>query len=90
MVLKLITNKKKVCLSKFVSEEQSAFVEGQSILNNVLLDFETIHALNRKTKGSKRELALKIDINKAYDRMDWVFRNDCFVVWDLKRGGYIR
>jgi hypothetical protein len=52
-----------------VLEEQSAFVEGRSILHNALIAIETIHALKRKTRGNKRELTLKIDISKAYDRV---------------------
>jgi hypothetical protein len=45
-----------------VAEEQSTFVKGRSILNNALIAIEVIHALKHKTKGSRRELALKIDI----------------------------
>ncbi|PNX92542.1 ribonuclease H [Trifolium pratense] len=53
--------------------EQSAFVEGRSILDNALIVIEVIHALKRKTKGRRGELALKIDISKAYDKVDWGF-----------------
>ncbi|MCI24038.1 RNA-directed DNA polymerase (Reverse transcriptase) [Trifolium medium] len=63
----------KCCLDKCVSQEQSAFVEGRSILDNALIAIEVIHALKRKTKGRKGELALKIDISKAYDKVDWGF-----------------
>ncbi|GAU46371.1 hypothetical protein TSUD_141290 [Trifolium subterraneum] len=48
-----------------------AFVEGRSILDNALIATEVIHALKRKTKGRRGELALKIDISKAYDKVDW-------------------
>ncbi|GAU47810.1 hypothetical protein TSUD_404150 [Trifolium subterraneum] len=63
----------KTCLDKCVSQEQSAFVEGRSILDNALISIEVIHALKRKTKGRRGELALKIDISKAYDKVDWGF-----------------
>ncbi|GAU31360.1 hypothetical protein TSUD_19050 [Trifolium subterraneum] len=53
--------------------EQSAFVEDRSILDNALIAIEVIHALKRKTKGRRGELALKIDISKAYDKVDWGF-----------------
>ncbi|XP_058772225.1 uncharacterized protein LOC131646083 [Vicia villosa] len=72
-VSKLIANRLKKCLSKCVLEEQSAFVEGRSFLDNAMLAIEIIHALKRKTRGNKSHLALKIDISKAYDRMDWGF-----------------
>jgi hypothetical protein len=73
MVSKLLANRLKGCLEKCVSEEQSAFVEGRSILDNALIAIEVIHALKRKTKGRKGSLALKIDISKAYDKVDWGF-----------------
>lgn len=56
-----------------MSEEKSSFVEGRSIIDNVMIAIETIHALKRRTKRKKRELALKIYISKAYDRVDWGF-----------------
>lgn len=44
-------------------------MEGRSILNNDIIASEVIHAFKRKTKGNKAHLALKIDINKDYDRV---------------------
>jgi hypothetical protein len=38
-----------------------------------MIAMEIIHALKRRTRGSKGELALKIDISKAYDKVDWGF-----------------
>ncbi|MCI94585.1 replication protein A 70 kDa dna-binding subunit, partial [Trifolium medium] len=40
MVSKLLANRLKACLDKCVSEEQSAFVEGRSILDNALIAIE--------------------------------------------------
>jgi hypothetical protein len=60
-------------LDKCISEEQSAFVEGRYITDNALIAIEIIHALKRKTRGVKGELALKIDISKAYDKVEWSF-----------------
>ncbi|GAU33856.1 hypothetical protein TSUD_66430 [Trifolium subterraneum] len=73
MISKVLANRLKCCLDKCVSQEQSAFVEGRSILDNVLIATEVIHALKRKTQGRRGELALKIDISKAYDKVDGVF-----------------
>jgi hypothetical protein len=42
-------------------------------LDNALIAIEVIHALKRKTRGRKGELALKIDITKAYDKVYWGF-----------------
>jgi hypothetical protein len=73
MVSKLLANRLKMVLDKCISEEQSAFVEGRYITDNALIAIEIIHALKRKTRGVKGELALKIDISKAYDKVEWSF-----------------
>ncbi|GAU45877.1 hypothetical protein TSUD_401030, partial [Trifolium subterraneum] len=73
MVSKVLANRLKQCLEKCVSEEQSAFIEGRSITDNALVAIEIIHYMKRKTRGYNGELALKIDISKAYDRVEWGF-----------------
>lgn len=73
IVAKVLANRLKKVLPNCISEEQSAFVEGRSILDNVLVAFEIIHHLKCKTKGARGEVALKIDISKAYNRVDWGF-----------------
>lgn len=39
-------------------------------MDNVLMAFEIIHYLRCKRSGNRGELALKVDISKAYDRVD--------------------
>ncbi|GAU39678.1 hypothetical protein TSUD_320910 [Trifolium subterraneum] len=73
MISKLLANRLKKVLDKCISEEQYAFVEGRSIIDNALIAIKIIHTLKRKTKGVKGELALKIDISKTYDRVEWSF-----------------
>ncbi|PNX99600.1 ribonuclease H [Trifolium pratense] len=73
MISKLLANKLKRCLGKCVSEEQPTFLERRSIIDNALVAIEVLHAMKRKTRGWRGDLALKIDISKAYDRVDWGF-----------------
>jgi hypothetical protein len=47
------------------------FVEERSIIDNALIAIEIIHCLKRRTRGAKRVPALKIDISKAYDKVEW-------------------
>lgn len=42
-------------------------------MDNVLVVFEIIHHLKCKTKGARGKVVLKIDISKAYDRVNWGF-----------------
>jgi hypothetical protein len=73
VISKLLANRLKLVLDKYISEEQSAFVEGRSIIHNALIAIEIIHCLKRRTKGAKGELALKIDFSKAYDKVEWSY-----------------
>ncbi|XP_058726534.1 uncharacterized protein LOC131597891 [Vicia villosa] len=86
IISKALANRLKVLLNKCVSEEQSAFMEGRSILNNAMIATEIIHTLKRRTKGNKVHLALKIDISKAYDRVDWGFLRDVIEPIEPGRG----
>ncbi|KAK2648729.1 hypothetical protein Ddye_016218 [Dipteronia dyeriana] len=67
------TNRFRNVLDEVISETQSAFIPGRLILDNGIVGFECMHALRRKKKGKKGSLALKLDMSKAYDRMEWDF-----------------
>ena len=46
---------------------------GRLITDNILIAFEIMHYLKRKRRGNKGEVTIKIDMNKAYDRIEWYF-----------------
>lgn len=71
IVTKLLTNRLKSILSTTISEFQSVIVPGLYITNNVLVAFEVLHRMKRKNRGIEGEVALKLDISNAYDRVDW-------------------
>nr|GEX06939.1 hypothetical protein [Tanacetum cinerariifolium] len=58
-------------LGLIVSDNQSAFVPGRRISDNILLTQELMHSYHRDI-GPPR-CAFKIDIQKAYDTVDWNF-----------------
>ncbi|KAL0456254.1 UNVERIFIED_CONTAM: LINE-1 retrotransposable element O protein [Sesamum latifolium] len=70
---KTIANRLKLWLDCIISPSQSTFVPGRLITDNVLLAFEINHFLNTRTKGRKHFMNLKLDISKAYDRVEWPF-----------------
>ena len=51
----------------------SAFVPSRNITNNTTVAFEMIHRMRNRRKGKKGHMAVKLDISKAYDRMEWEF-----------------
>ena len=56
-----------------ITPYQNAFIQGRNITNNILLAHEIFDTL-RKKKGRKKGYgALKIDMCKAYDRVNWNF-----------------
>ena len=73
LVSKVLAKKLKNVLPHIISESQSTFQSNKEISNNILVAFETLHHMKRKKGGKSGHLALKLDISKAYDRLEWVF-----------------
>ncbi|KAK3193017.1 hypothetical protein Dsin_024327 [Dipteronia sinensis] len=73
IVTKAMANHLKGFLPKIISPNQSAFVLGRLIFDNVLVGFELFHSIGKRKKGKKCFIALKIDMSKAYDRVEWSF-----------------
>nr|GEY29590.1 hypothetical protein [Tanacetum cinerariifolium] len=64
-ISKVLTNRINGSLNKLVNLNQSAFIKGRNIQDNILLTHEILKGYNRK--GRSKRYALKIDIAKAYD-----------------------
>ncbi|PKU86836.1 integrator complex subunit 11 [Dendrobium catenatum] len=70
IVAKVLVNRVKGILSGLISEEQAAFVQGRSISNHCLLGQELMNKF-KVSKSAKGMLALKVDMEQAYDKMSW-------------------
>ncbi|GJV34890.1 RNA-directed DNA polymerase, eukaryota, reverse transcriptase zinc-binding domain protein [Tanacetum coccineum] len=70
-ISKILTNRIKDSLNKLVNLNQSAFIQGRNIQDNILLTQELLKGYNRK--GGSKRCALKIDIAKAYDTIHGYF-----------------
>lgn len=73
IVTKSLANRLKTVLDEVISPSKSTFVPGRSITDNVIIAFEMMHSIKRKNNGATGWLSLKLDISKAYDRVEWCF-----------------
>ncbi|CAL2266038.1 unnamed protein product [Prunus armeniaca] len=67
---KMLANRLKQVIPSIISDTQNAFVHGRQIQDNIVVAHEVYHYLRLKRKGSKFEASLKMDMSKAYDRVE--------------------
>ncbi|KAI0497161.1 hypothetical protein KFK09_020383 [Dendrobium nobile] len=70
VIAKILVSRMKPVLADIIGEEQGAFVPGRSISNHGLLAQEIISTFQHSTKAAGL-MALKIDMEQAYDCMAW-------------------
>ena len=73
LISKVLANRLKEVLPTVIAETQSAFVPGRLIIDNVLITFQTLHHMHNQRQGRVGSMALKLDMSKAYDRVEWSF-----------------
>ncbi|CAA7060148.1 unnamed protein product [Microthlaspi erraticum] len=73
IISKVLTRRLQPLLDGIIAENQSAFVPGRAISDNVMITHEVLHFL--KISGAKKHcsMAVKTDMSKAYDRVEWDF-----------------
>eukprot|EP00253_Pinus_taeda_P008198 PITA_08198 len=70
IISKVVANRLKPLLPTLVSVEQSGYVEGRQILNNIIQAHEVVHSL---TSNSKAGMIMQLDLAKAYDKLNWTY-----------------
>ena len=73
LVSKVLANRLKKLLPDVISESQSAFQSDKAISDNILVAFESLHHMKHKRMGNTSFMAMKLDMSKAYDRVEWNF-----------------
>ena len=70
LLSKVLVNRLKPILNSIISEAQSAFIVDRVITDNILIAFETLHHMKTQCSGKIGFMALKLDMSKAYDRVE--------------------
>ena len=73
IISKVLCQRLKLLLPSLVSETQSAFVAGRLISDNILIAQEMFHGLRTNEACKGKYMAVKTDMSKAYDRVEWEF-----------------
>ncbi|KAB2616581.1 hypothetical protein D8674_023169 [Pyrus ussuriensis x Pyrus communis] len=70
---KILANRLKVLLPTIISPSQNAFVAGRQIQDSIGIAHEMFHFLKGRKARNKFEMGIKLDMQKAYDRVEWDF-----------------
>lgn len=62
----------KSLMDRIISPSQVAYVPKRLINGNIILSHELIHSMKRSKKKTPL-LALKLDMSKAFGRLEWSF-----------------
>lgn len=73
VVSKCLVNRLRPILDGIISETQSAFIPGRLITDNAISAFECFHKIQHSRNPRDNYCAYKLDLAKAYDRVDWGF-----------------
>ena len=71
VISKMIATRLKIILSDTISPTQSACVPAIMITHNILVAYECLHKIKKKRTGKEGLCATKLDMHKAYDRVEW-------------------
>lgn len=72
IISKTLTNRLQVIMDYLISPNQGAFLKCRLISDNILLSHEIFHHMRTHT-SQKRWMTLKLDMSKAYDRVELDF-----------------
>lgn len=82
----MLTNRLQSLLPYVVLEIHSAFHSNKAISDNIPVAFEKLHHMKTKKTCKEGYMAMKLDMSKAYNRVEWIFLAKLI----LKMGFYVK
>ena len=79
----------KTILGTIIDDLQSVFASNRLITNNFLIAHEIMHFLKRKKKEKDASMAMKLDMYKASDRIEWPLVRKMLLALGFQRNGPI-
>jgi hypothetical protein len=73
LLASVLANNLKRVLPFVISENQNAFIPSRLITDNVLAAYETLHSMHTQMWSKVGFMGIKLDMSKAYDRVEWAF-----------------
>lgn len=78
---KIFVRRLKQFMDKLITQNQSAFVGGRLIQDNLVISHEFFHALKQRDSRGRENVAIKLDMSKAYDRLEWDFLKEALLAY---------
>ena len=77
-----MTNRLKPIMQSLVSPTHSSFIPCKQIIDNIVIYHEVLHSMITKN-SSKGWMIIKIDLEKAHDRLSWQFIHESLEEMDF-------
>ena len=71
-----MANRLKPLLPTLVSMEQSGYVEGRQILNNIIQAHKVVHSM---VSSRKAGMIMQLDLAKSHDKLNWTYINKVLI-----------
>ncbi|KAK2642075.1 hypothetical protein Ddye_023838 [Dipteronia dyeriana] len=85
VVSKALSNRLRYVLGEVISDSQSSFIPGRLIFDNAIVGYECIHAM-RTRRRKNGYMVLKLDMSKAYNRVEWDFLDKMMIMLGSSEG----
>lgn len=72
LIAKFLAERLKPHLPTYIDHSQAAFIENKHISSNIVITQEIVHSFSLKS-WKHHAFMLKLDLTKAFDRLDWNF-----------------